>query len=225
MNQLLGDLVDICALVYLDDILILSCTEEEHKKYVCMVFDRLAQFKYHIKRKKCELFSKKDEFLGQTVSAAGVGIVQVKVDAIKQWPQPICIKDIQAFLGLANYYRWFVKGFAQIALPLTNLTCKLQNFAWSEACEYSFRTLKQGLMETPILQVYDDSLPIAMWVDASDFAIGATSVQQCPESKVWLPVEYLSHWLSEAKSRYSATERESVPLVYAFRHWHHYLVG
>ena len=115
-------------------------------------------------------------------------------------------KDIQAFLGLANYYRWFVKGFAQIALPLTNLTCKSQDFAWSEACEQLFRALKQQLIETPILQVYDDSLPIAVWVDASDFAIGATLVQQCPESKVWLPVEYLSHQLSEAELRYSATE-------------------
>ena len=80
-------------------------------------------------------------------------------------------------------------------------------------------------METPILQVYDDSLPIAVWVDASDFAIGATLVQQCPESKVWLPVEYLSHWLSEAESWYSATEHEFVALVSTLCHWCHYLVG
>ena len=105
MNQLLGDLVDICALVCLDDILIFSHTEEEHQKHVHMVFDKLAQSKYHVKCKKCELFSEKVEFLGRTVSAAGVGIVQAQVDAIKQWPQPTCIKDVQAFLGLANYYR------------------------------------------------------------------------------------------------------------------------
>ena len=77
-----------------------------------MAFDRLAQFKYHVKCKKCELFSEKVEFLSHTVLAAGVGIVENKVYAIKQWLQPICIKDVQAFLGLANYYRWFVKGFA-----------------------------------------------------------------------------------------------------------------
>ena len=94
-------------------------------------------------------FLEKVEFLGHTVSAAGVGVVQAKVDAIKQWPQPICIKDVQAFLGLANYYRWFVKGFAQIALPLTNLTRKSQDFAWSEACEQSFRTLKQWTYGDP----------------------------------------------------------------------------
>ena len=75
MNQVLGDLVDICALVYLDDILIILCTEEEHRKHVHMVFDRLAQFKYNVKHKKCELFSEKVEFLGHTVSTAGIGAV------------------------------------------------------------------------------------------------------------------------------------------------------
>ena len=190
-----------------------------------MVFDRLAQSKYHIKQKKCELFSEKVEFFGHNVSAAGVGVVQAKVDAIKQWPQPICIKDVQAFLGLVNYYRRFVKGFAQIALTLTNLTHKSQDFVWTETCEQSFRTLKQQLMETPILQVYDDSLPIAVWVDASDFAIGATLVQQCPESKVWLPVEYLSHQFGEAESWYSAAKRECIALVSSVHHWCHYLVG
>ena len=75
MNWLLGDLVDICSLVYLDDILIFSCTKEEHQKHVHMVFDSLAQFKYHVKHKKCELFSEKVEFLGHTISADGVGVV------------------------------------------------------------------------------------------------------------------------------------------------------
>ena len=165
-----------------------------------MVFDSLAQFKHHIKHKKYELFSEKVEFLGHTVSVAGVGIVQAKVDAIKQWSWPICTKDIQAFLGLTNYYHQFVKGFAEIALPLTNLTRKSQDFAWTEACEQLFRALKQWLTETPILQVYDSSLPIAMWVDTSDFAIETPQVQQCLETKVWLPVEYFSHRLSEAES-------------------------
>ena len=94
------------------DILIFSRTKEEHRKHVRMVFDKLAQSKYYAKRKKCEFFSEKVKFLGHTVSAASVGVVYAKVDAIKQWPQPKCTKDVQAFLGLADYYRRFVKGFA-----------------------------------------------------------------------------------------------------------------
>ena len=132
-NQLLGDPVDVCALVYLDDILIFSRTEEKNWKHVDMVFDQLA------KLKKCKVFSKKVEFLGHTVLADVVGNFQAKVDAIKQWSQPICIKDLYTFLGLANCYQWFFKGFAQIALPLTNLIHQSQDFVWSEACEQSFR--------------------------------------------------------------------------------------
>ena len=85
--------------------------------------------------------------------------------------------------------------------------------------------MKQQLAETLILQVYDDSLPIAIWVDTSDFAIGATLVWQFPESKVRLQVQYLLHWLSEAESQYSATEWEFAAFVFAFPQWCHYLVG
>ena len=81
-------------MVYLDAILILSHTEGEYWKYIHMVFNKLAKFKYHVKCKKCKLFSKKVEFLGYTVSAAGVGIVSAKFDAIKQWPQPANIEDV-----------------------------------------------------------------------------------------------------------------------------------
>ena len=112
MNQLLGDLVDVYALVYFDDILIFQCTKEEHRKHVCMVFDRLTKLKYHNKCKKCELFSKKMEFFGRKILASGIGFVYSKADAFNQWPQPTFIKDVQAFLGLAIYYWWFVKGFA-----------------------------------------------------------------------------------------------------------------
>ena len=77
-----------------------------------MVFDRLAKFKYHVKYKKCELFYNKVDFRGHTTSAAGVGGFYAKANTVKQWPQPTFIKDIQAFLGLANYYRWFVRGCA-----------------------------------------------------------------------------------------------------------------
>ena len=167
-NQFLGDLIDVCVLVYLDDIFIFSYTEEEYQKHIDRVFDRLAQFKYHVKHKKCELFSEQVEFLGQTILADGVGIVQAKVNAIKHWPHPIYIKYVQVFLGLANCYWQFVKGFAYIVLPSTNLTHKSQDFAWSEACEQAFRALKQRLTETPVLWVYDNSLPKAVWVDASN---------------------------------------------------------
>ena len=84
MSQIIEDLVDVYALVYLDNTLIFSHTEEEYQKHICMTFDRVAKFKYYVKCKKCELFSKKFEFLGHTILAAGVGIVLKKANSIKQ---------------------------------------------------------------------------------------------------------------------------------------------
>ena len=84
--------------------------------------------------------------------------------------------DVQAFLGLANFYRRFEHRFADIAHPLTDLTCKDTEFAWSAECAASFETLKMALTTTPVLQVFDDAKPSELWVDASRFAVGATLV-------------------------------------------------
>ena len=99
MNQLLGDLNDIYTLVYLDDTLIFSYTNEKYWKHIRMVFARIAKFNYYVKCKKCELFSKKVEFLGHTVSTAGVGIVKAKIDAIKQWPNQHASRIYTVFKG------------------------------------------------------------------------------------------------------------------------------
>ena len=93
-----------------------------------------------------------------------------------QWPIPTCVWDVQVFLGLANFYRQFVHHFADIACPLTDLTRKDTEFAWSAECAASFETLKMALTTTPVLQVFDDAKPSELWVDASQFAVGATFV-------------------------------------------------
>ena len=84
--------------------------------------------------------------------------------------------DVQAFLGLANFYRCFVHRFTDIAHPLTDLTCKDIEFAWTAKCAASFETLKTALTTTPVLQVFDNAKPSELWVDASQFAVGATLV-------------------------------------------------
>ena len=93
-----------------------------------------------------------------------------------QWPVPTCVWDVQASLGLANFYHRFVHRFADIAHSLTDLTRKDTEFAWSAKCAASFEKLKTALTTTPVLQVFDDAKPIELWVDASQFAVGATLV-------------------------------------------------
>ena len=128
-------------------------------------------------------------------------------------------------MGLANFYRRFVKGFATIAKPLTNLTKKAIEFKWEATEEAAFEALKKALTTAPILQVFDEEKPHEVWVDASDYAVGATLVQPSDDGKTWLPVEYLSHRLSVAEQNYDATTREFVSILSALKRWRHYLLG
>ena len=93
-----------------------------------------------------------------------------------QWPVPTCVWDVQTFLGLANFYHWFVHRFADIARPLTDLTRKDIEFAWTAECAALFEMLKMALTTTPVLQVLDKAKLSKLWVDASQFAVGATLV-------------------------------------------------
>ena len=102
-------------------------------------------------------------------------------------------------MGQANFYRRFVKGFAAIAKPLTNLTRKDKDFTWGTEEETALKKLKEALTSAPILQVFDKDKPHKVWVDASDYAVGAILVQQDDDTKQWLPVEYLSHRVSVAE--------------------------
>ena len=93
-----------------------------------------------------------------------------------QWPVPTCVQDVQAFLGLANFYHQFVHRFADIVRPLADLTRKDTEFAWSAECAAAFEKLKTALTTAPVLQVFDDAKTSELWVDASQFAVGATLV-------------------------------------------------
>ena len=163
------------------------------------MFERLAAKNWNVKEKKCALFLLEVKFLGHMVSAADVKVAVDKVDAVASWTTLTYVCEVQGFLGLANFYRRFVKGFAAIAKTLTNLTKKAIEFKWEAMEEAAFEALKKALTTAPILQVFDEEKPHEVWVDASDYAVGATLVQTSNEGKTWLPVEYLSHRLSVAE--------------------------
>ena len=103
MNLLLADLLDVCVLVYMDDILIFSKSAEEHCQHVCQVFERLNEKKWHVKQKKCALFLEKVEFLGHVISSKGIKVAHNKLDAVKSWPKLETVRNVQALLGLANF--------------------------------------------------------------------------------------------------------------------------
>ena len=157
MQSIFGPHLDDFVIVFLDDILIFSKSLEEHKQHVKQVLQILRKNKLYAKQSKCEFFKKSISFLGHVVGEKGISMEEDKVEAIKKWPVPSNVKGVRAFLGLAGYYRRFVKNFSKISLPLTNLLRTDIKFQWTDQQQESFDQLKQAITTAPVLAIPDDS--------------------------------------------------------------------
>ncbi|KAJ9529794.1 hypothetical protein QJQ45_022194 [Haematococcus lacustris] len=228
MNDVLHDLLDDCVLVYLDDILIFSRTPQEHIAHLRRVLDLLRKHKLYAKLSKCEFGMDQPSFLGHIVSALGIACDPAKVAAVQSWPIPTTVHDVRSFLGLANYYRRFVKDFSTIAAPLTALTRadghdKQGVVAWGQAQQSAFDALKQALVSAPILIAPDPSQPYTLRCDASSIGIGAVLSQGTGSAE--RVVAYHSRKLLPAERNYPTHEQELLSLVEALKVWRHYLLG
>ena len=166
MEIVLNDLNYKICLCYLDDIVVFAKTPHELLERLRHVLDRLAEVGLKCKPSKCELFKTEIKFLGHQISASGIDMMTDKVEAIRDWPTPRCVRDVRAFYGLASYYRRFVKGFATIAEPLTRLTRKQVKFEWTEDAQGAFDALKRALMEATSLAFPIAGLPCVLYTDA-----------------------------------------------------------
>lgn len=166
MHSVLGKLLDKCVVVFLDDIVIYSKTKEQHRQDVRAVLTCLRQEHLYVKLSKCEFFQRRISFCGYFISEEGVATDPFKVKAVENWPTPSTLTDVRAFLGFANFYRRFIKGYAPIALPLTNMLRGNKNFAWTKVEQLAFDALKRNLTSTPVLILPDMSLPFKVTCDA-----------------------------------------------------------
>ena len=221
MNRLLGHLDFV--IVYLDDILIFSENEHEHFDHIRQVLKILADNSLYAKWEKCSFCKPVMDFLGHVVSAKGIAVDPDKIKAIVSWPTPESVKDIQRFLGLANYYRRFCRSFARIASPITDLLRKDTPFVWDAPQQQAFASLKELLTSTPVLRSPDPTAPFRVETDSSGFAIGAVLLQK--HGRHWHPVAYLSRKMNQAERSYPIQEQELLALVYALKKWRHYLFG
>ncbi|XP_022964749.1 uncharacterized protein LOC111464739 [Cucurbita moschata] len=138
MNEVFKEFLDSIMIVFINDILVYYKTKEQHKKHLRKVLTTLRMNKLFAKFCKCELWAKQIGFLGHVVSHMGITIDPAKIEAVKNWPRPTTVTEVQSFLGLAGYYRQFVQGFSKIATPLTGLTKKGKLFTWNDQCEDNF---------------------------------------------------------------------------------------
>ena len=157
------------------------------------------------------------------ISAKGVSTDPAKVEAVQQWPVPSKVTDVRSFLGLASYYWRFIQNFAEIAAPLHRLTAKTtEKFKWSPDCDLAFRVLKEKLVSAPVLAFPCFDQEFVVDCDASDYGLGAViSQQQDGDEKV----AYASRVLEDHKRLYSTTKKEMLAMVYAIKHFCHYLYG
>ena len=146
MNSIFADLLDICILVYLDDILIYSDNSEDHEHHVREVLHRLRNNKLYACADKCSFHKDMVKYLGYILSPSGLTVDDNKVKVIQNWPKPQKVKDMQSFLGFANFYHWFIHNYSDLTVPLTRLTQKGTPWSFSDSCCTSFETLKMLLL-------------------------------------------------------------------------------
>ena len=220
MHKVFHSLLDRCVVVYLDDILVYSKSKEEHLDHLRAVLELLRQHQLYGKLSKSEFGKQKVEYLGHVVSADGIDVEPRKVEAVKNWPPPTDRHTLLQFLGLANYYRRFIKGHANVAVPLTNLLKKENPWHWEKPQQTAFETIKERLTTAPTLVIPDPNQGnVELTTDASLMAVGAILSQ---DGK---PIAYYSKKLNPAEQRYPTHERELLAVVKAVDEWRVYLLG
>ncbi|KAL2225718.1 UNVERIFIED_CONTAM: Transposon Tf2-12 polyprotein, partial [Sesamum indicum] len=219
MNQVLHGFLDEFVVVYLDDIVIYSRTLAEHEDHLRQVLTRLREHELYVKVSKCSFARETISFLGHIVERGRIRMDPKKVQAIEEWRPPSDVHDLRSFLGLANYYRRFVKDYSAIAWPLTDLLKKTETWNWTPQCQVAFDDLKRAMVTDPVLALPDMSKPFLVETDASDFALGGVLMQDGH------PIAFESRKLKDAERRYSVHEKELLAVVHCVRLWRHYLLG
>ena len=223
VDSVLKSVIDRKVIVYLDDILIFG-KKETHAEDVKEVLGLLRGAKLYAKLSKCEFSTDRVEFLGFIVSPKGIEMDKERVRTISEWPEPKTLKEVQAFLGLCNFYRRFVERYSKTALALTNLTKKDQKFVFSDAARRAFEKLKDAFTRAPLLVHFKPELPCYVEPDSSGSAIAGIISQRGDDGHLH-PVAFYSRKMTSAEVNYTTGDQELLAIVACFKTWRHYLEG
>lgn len=225
MHKVFGKYLDKFMVVYLDDLLVYSKSVEEHVQHLELVLQALREQNLYAKASKCEFLKPELAFLGHVVSQEGIKVDPTKVRSVVDWPKPEDVHQLRSFMGLANYFRRFIRQFSRIAGPLTD---KLQVSGslrghWGAPQEAAFIQLKQALVAAPVLHVADPNRPFIIQSDCSGFALGGVLLQEFTGGLH--PIAFHSRKLNSAERNYSVHEREMLAIVECVKSWSHYIGG
>ncbi|XP_039292569.1 uncharacterized protein K02A2.6-like [Nilaparvata lugens] len=209
---------------FLDDILVSGKNLTEHYDRLTEVCKRLDANGLAVSKNKCEFFKKTVEYLGFIISKEGLRTAPSKIAAITNAPTPTNVSQLQAFLGLVNYYCKYVPKLATIAAPLHQLLRKDSVFNWSVSCQQAFELIKSKLIAAPILAHYDAKLPLQLATDSSAYGLGCV-LSQIQKDGSEKPICYASRTLSKAEKGYSVIDREALAIVYGIKRFNQYLYG
>jgi len=225
MNDIFRDLInkgDVAT--FIDDVLVGTEMEEGYDELVEEILRRLEEHDLYVKLEKCEWKVREVGFLGVVIRPDGIKVEKEKVRGVLEWPTPKCVKDVQKFLGLANYYRRFVKDFTEIARPMHRLVRKQERWNWGSEQEEAFKRLKEIFTLEPVLAAPDLIKEMRVEVDVSDYATGGVLSMKCEDER-WRPVAYISKSLSDTEKNYEIHNKEMLAVIRCLEAWRHFLEG
>jgi hypothetical protein len=219
MNGIFRNYLDKFVIVFLDDILIYSKSEEEHEHHLRLVLQVLREHQLYAKLSKCYFYQKQIHYLGHIISEQGIAVDPEKIEAIRGWPTPRNVSEVRSFMGLVGYYRRFIVGFSKISHPITSLQKKGTKFEWTPKCEENFNLLKELLTSAPVLKIVDPNESFVVCTDACKEGLGGVLMQNGHV------IGYESRKLKEHERNYATHDLELAAIVHALRMWRHYLMG
>ncbi|KAG8489204.1 hypothetical protein CXB51_017241 [Gossypium anomalum] len=219
MNRVFQPYLNQFVVIFIDDILVYSETEEKHDEHLRIMLQVLREKQLYAKFSKCEFWLNEVTLLGHVVSADGIKVDPRKILAILGWKPPRSVAEIQSFMGLAGYYRRFVEGFSVLAAPLTKLIRKGAPFVWTNKQLEAFEKLKKVLTEAPVLIQPESGKDFIVYSDASHVGLGCALMQ---EGKV---VAYALRQLKPHEVNYPTHDLELAAVIFVLKIWRHYLYG